>query len=176
MREERLKILSMLQEGKITPEEAERLLSALSGPGRSESGEWGGHGRRGRGCCDFEFDFAKHIDPELKGFGGIFNEDFRRKFEDKMRRFRHSMRWADEGARREARDGLHEAAESVKEALNRSNIKETVESVGKTVLDALEEAMRHFGTKSGSDAGGTSPKGPTPEQPKKPDGEAGTSI
>jgi len=167
MKEERLRILTMLQEGKITPEEAERLLAALSGGGRSDGAEGPGKGKRSRGWWDFDFDFTRGFDSEFRKFGTIFDEEFRRKFQDKMRHFRHSMRCADEESRREAGDALRDAAEAVKDAFDRSNIKETVEGIGKTVLDAIEEAMRRFGgTKSEADkpaAGGG------PEKPKEPE-------
>jgi polyhydroxyalkanoate synthesis regulator phasin len=166
MKEERLRILTMLQEGKITPEEAERLLAALSGGGRADPGEGPGRGRRPRGFWDFDFDFTRGFDPEFRRFGTVFDDEFRRKFQDKMRHFRHSMRCADEESRREARDALRDAAEAVKNAFEQSNIKETVEGIGKTVLDAMEEAMRRFGgektEKTGSgDAG--------PGEPRKPE-------
>ena len=174
MKEERMKILTMLQEGKITPEEAERLLAALSGSTRSESGESSGKGRRPRGG-DWDFDFTRHFDPEFRRFGPIFDDEFRRKFQDKMRHFRHSMRWADDESRREAKEALHEAAEAVKEAFERSNIKGTVESIGKTVLDAMEDAMRRF-TGSGR-SGEDKPRSATgdAEQPKKPEGGDSTT-
>jgi len=176
MKEERLKILTMLQEGKITPEEAEKLLAALSGSGRSESTDWTGRGRRARGCWDFDFDFTRNFEPDLRRFGPIFDEEFRRKFQDKMRSFRHSMRWADENTRREARDGLREAADAVKKAFESSNIKETIESVGKTVLDAMEEAMRRFGStdKSGEQKSGA--KSDSTEEQRKQDGDSGTFV
>lgn len=171
MREERLRILTMLQEGKITPEEAERLLAALSGGGRADPGEGPGRGKRPRGFWDFDFDFTRGFDTELRKFGTVFDDEFRRKFQDKMRHFRHSMRCADEESRREARDALREAAEAVKSAFEQSNIRETVEGIGKTVLDAMEEAMRRFGgenpekTETGKTASGDAGQG----EPKKPE-------
>jgi hypothetical protein len=168
MREERLKVLTMLQEGKITAEEAERLLAALSGGERAEPGEGPGRGRRGHGFWDFDF-------GEFRRFGPVFDDEFRRKFQDKMRGFRHSMRRADEESRREAQEAFRGAAEAVKEAIDRSHIKETVESIGKTVLDAMEEAMGRFGSSAASRP--ESPEEPCkpeepsrPEEPRKPDG------
>jgi hypothetical protein len=176
MKEERLKILTMLQEGKITAEEAERLLAALSGA-RTDGGEREGRGRRGRGCWDFDFDFGRHFDPELKRFGGVFDDELRRKFQDKMRNFRHAMRGADEESRREARDALREAGEAVKEAIERSNIKETVESIGKSVLEAMEGAMRSFG---GGNKPGAGPEGAkdssAPGSAKPSESEPGTKA
>jgi hypothetical protein len=143
MREERLKVLSMLQEGKITAEEAERLLAALSG-GAEETGEAGPRRRPHRQFWDFEFDFGAPFDHEFRRFGRIFDEGLRRKFQDTFRNFKHHMRWADEDSRREAGDAVREAAESFRQAMDKSNLKETVESIGKTVIEAMEAAMRRF--------------------------------
>lgn len=167
MREERLKILSMLQEGKITPEEAERLLAALSGGARDDGGHGGpGHGgpgggprRHHRGFWDFDFDFTAPFEQEFRRFGPIFDENLRRKFHEKARSFRNTMRWADEDARREAKEAIREAAEAVKSAMESSHLKETVESIGKTVISAMEDVMRRFG--------GEKP-GPRPEKPEDP--------
>ena len=93
MKEERLRILTMLQEGKITPEEAERLLAALSGGGRSDGAEGPGpgKGKRSRGWWDFDFDFTRGFDSEFRKFGPIFDEEFRRKFQDKMHRIQREL-------------------------------------------------------------------------------------
>ena len=156
MKEERMKILTMLQEGKITTEEAERLLAAIAGSARAEHGEGPGRGRR-HGWWEPDFDF----EPHFRKFGLICDEDFRRKFQEKAREFKNSMRWGDEEARRQARDAFRHATEAVKDAFERSNLKETVEEVGKSVLDAMEQAMRGFS--------GTSPKADESGAEKKPD-------
>jgi len=168
MKEERLKILTMLQEGKITTEEAERLLAALAGAARAERGEGPRPGRHGHGFWDFDFDLMRDFEPHFRKFGPIFDEEFRRKFQDKARSFRNSMRWGDEGARREAREAFRQAAEAVKDTFERSNLKETVEQVGKSCLEAMEQAMRSFtgSAKSGSGTTGSSTTGKAESEPK----------
>lgn len=169
MSEERMKILSMLQEGKITAQEAERLLEALAESSRAEGSEYR-RKPRPRDFWDADFDFNEFFDPRFRKFGPFFDEEFKRKFRDRMHDFKRNMRWGDEEARREAREKMREAAEGIKEALEKSHIKDTVEEIGKAVLDAMEQVVGSLGGQKRTRDGEPSPG----QEPPKGDTASGT--
>ena len=62
MKDERLRILHMVAEGKITPEEAKRLLEALGDTGEGEEGTEGKQAGRDKGADPFAFQFRDFPD------------------------------------------------------------------------------------------------------------------
>ena len=128
MSEERAKVLQMLADGKISVEEAERLLKALGGEDPPREGgkwprvEWGKVG-----------DFGSQVAVEL--------EDLEAEVRDGFQRARRTVRASMPGVRRTVRDAIPDVDSLVDEALAAiPELGEALNDVGRTISEAFSES------------------------------------
>ncbi|MDP6040230.1 MAG: hypothetical protein QGG64_16890, partial [Candidatus Latescibacteria bacterium] len=141
MKEERLKILEMLQEGKITAEDAVKLLEALGDTEEESEGEPQNQNqqrrRRRQRSRSNPRSRSRQFHINVDDFGDEFS-DIQDEVQERIREARETLRASMPRVKRAVRDAMPEVNRIVKEATR------SMPDVGKIIQEAMQSASDAF--------------------------------